>query len=157
MAVPNTTTFSQDDVLDELRGNIDHTGYGLGWCFANAILSNFDSNYIGNRDRQSNFRNYGGGGVSPMPFRSSPSSYQWNYSENDKQTFLIYGIYGTPWVLVSVTGDTSRFAVVPDYQNDEVDVTPNQENHSGSAYSISIRLSCSGQSDVYISCTQLSD
>ena len=45
MAVPNTTTFTLQDLVD---------------CFADATSSSFDSNYSGSKNNLLNFRNYGG-------------------------------------------------------------------------------------------------
>lgn len=56
MSVPNTNTFSLDDVRVEL-GLAYPTS--LSQCFANAIEGRFDPNYVGEKDRLSNFRNYG--------------------------------------------------------------------------------------------------
>ena len=61
MAVPNTTTFTLDDVLQEL-GLGD--GDSLQDCFDDAVSSSFDTNYNPNSDGTDNnllnFRNYGG-------------------------------------------------------------------------------------------------
>ncbi len=55
MAVPNTNTFSLQDV----RANIIEAPNNLISCFNGAIASEFDPAYEGNKDRLSNFRNYG--------------------------------------------------------------------------------------------------
>jgi len=61
MAVPNTDTFTLDDVLQELRLG---DGNSLQDCFVKAISSSFDTNYNPNSDGTDNnllnFRNYGG-------------------------------------------------------------------------------------------------
>lgn len=54
MAVPNTNTFSLQDVVDEVNPTTDD----LVDCFAYAVASKFDSTYEGSKDRLSNFRNY---------------------------------------------------------------------------------------------------
>ena len=56
MSVPNTNTFSLQDVVNEIGSEDD-----LVEEFALAHPGYFDPNYIGNQDRLSNFRNYGGG------------------------------------------------------------------------------------------------
>jgi len=56
MAVPNTTTFSLQDVVDEVNPTTDD----LADCFADATSSSFDSNYSGDKNNLLNFRNYGG-------------------------------------------------------------------------------------------------
>jgi len=55
MAVPDTNTFSLDDVVTEVNPTTDD----LTDCFADATSASFDSTYSGNKDRLSNFRNYG--------------------------------------------------------------------------------------------------
>jgi len=56
MAVPNTTTFTLQDVVDEINPTTDD----LVDCFADATSSSFDSNYSGSKNNLLNFRNYGG-------------------------------------------------------------------------------------------------
>tara|TARA_R110002153_G_C12924137_1_gene455112 strand:+ start:31 stop:459 length:429 start_codon:yes stop_codon:yes gene_type:complete len=57
MAVPDTTTFTLQDVADEFGlGSND----GLTDCFDEATSSDFDVLYEGNKDELLNFRNYGG-------------------------------------------------------------------------------------------------
>ena len=56
MAVPNTTTFALQDVVDEVNPTTDD----LADCFADATSSSFDSNYSGDKNNLLNFRNYGG-------------------------------------------------------------------------------------------------
>ena len=55
MAVPDTTTFELQDVVDEVNPTTDD----LVDCFADAIASKFDSAYEGSKDQLLNFRNYG--------------------------------------------------------------------------------------------------
>jgi len=57
MAVPDTNTFSLQDVTNELGLG---SGDSLIDCFNDATSSEFDPNYKGDGDRLSNFRNYGG-------------------------------------------------------------------------------------------------
>tara|TARA_R110000803_G_scaffold187891_2_gene250263 strand:+ start:28 stop:438 length:411 start_codon:yes stop_codon:yes gene_type:complete len=52
MAVPNTTTFTMDDVFDEV-GYLD-----LVTCFNNSVDSYFNPLHKGSKDRLSNFRDY---------------------------------------------------------------------------------------------------
>ena len=55
MAVPDTTTFELQDVVDEVNPTTDD----LVDCFADAIASKFDSAYEGSKNQLLNFRNYG--------------------------------------------------------------------------------------------------
>jgi len=54
MAVPDTNTFSLQDVVDEINP-LNNT---LSSCFIYASSYGFDSSYEGSKDRLSNFRNY---------------------------------------------------------------------------------------------------
>ena len=54
MAVPNTNTFSLQDVSD----NIIEAPNNLVSCFNGANSKGFVSSYMGGRDRLSNFRGY---------------------------------------------------------------------------------------------------
>ena len=56
MAVPNTTTFTLQDVTTEIYGN-NNSGKNLNQCFADAN-GTFDSNYVGGKNSLYNFRNY---------------------------------------------------------------------------------------------------
>lgn len=56
MAVPNTTTFSFQDVTTEIYGNVN-SGRNLVQCFIDA-LGSFDNNYAGSKNSLYNFRNY---------------------------------------------------------------------------------------------------
>ena len=55
MAVPDTTTFTLQDVVDEINPTTDD----LADCFADATAACFDSSYSGSKDELLNFRNYG--------------------------------------------------------------------------------------------------
>lgn len=54
MSVPDTNTFSLQDVVDEVNPSSDD----LVECFADATPSGFDPAYEGSKDRLLNFRNY---------------------------------------------------------------------------------------------------
>ena len=55
MAVPDTTTFTLQNVVTEVNPTTDD----LVDCFADAVASKFDSNYEGSKNQLLNFRNYG--------------------------------------------------------------------------------------------------
>lgn len=55
MGVPNTTTFSLQDVVDEINPTTDD----LVDSFADAVANKFDSSYSESKDELLNFRNYG--------------------------------------------------------------------------------------------------
>tara|TARA_R110002050_G_C8492682_1_gene474806 strand:- start:48 stop:461 length:414 start_codon:yes stop_codon:yes gene_type:complete len=56
MGVPNTTTFTLQNVVDVVNPTTDD----LVDCFADAVASKFDSNYEGSKNQLLNFRNYDG-------------------------------------------------------------------------------------------------
>ena len=56
MGVPNTTTFTLQNVVDVVNPTSDD----LVDCFADAVASKFDSNYEGSKNQLLNFRNYDG-------------------------------------------------------------------------------------------------
>jgi len=56
MPVPDTTTFTLQNVVDEVNPTTDD----LVDCFSAAVGSgSFDSNYEGDKNQLLNFRNYG--------------------------------------------------------------------------------------------------
>jgi hypothetical protein len=55
MAVPNTSTFTLQDVVNEVNPTTDD----LIDCFADAVASKFDAVYSGSKNQLLNFRNYG--------------------------------------------------------------------------------------------------
>ena len=55
MAIPDTTTFSLQDVVTEINPTTDD----LVDCFADAVSGSFDPNYEGSKNNLLNFRNYG--------------------------------------------------------------------------------------------------
>ena len=55
MGVPNTTTFTLQNVVDEVNPTTDD----LVDCFADANANYFDSSYEGSKNQLLNFRNYG--------------------------------------------------------------------------------------------------
>ena len=65
MGVPNTTTFTLQNVVDEIDNDDNLVG-----CFNDAIASYFDSSYEGSKNQLLNFRNYGSGNAL-SPFQGS--------------------------------------------------------------------------------------
>ena len=57
MAVPNTSTFTLQDVVNE----INPSSNSLTGCFAAANSKGFVLSYVGSSDRLSNFRGYSHG------------------------------------------------------------------------------------------------
>ena len=55
MGVPNTTTFTLQNVVDTVNPSTDD----LTDCFSDAVASLFDSSYEGSKNQLLNFRNYG--------------------------------------------------------------------------------------------------
>ena len=67
MAVPDTNSFTLQDVVDEVNPTTDD----LVDCFNDADPAKFDATYEGSKDRLSNFRNYG---AAPNSLSISPNS-----------------------------------------------------------------------------------
>ena len=61
MSVPNTNTFTLQNVVDE----IDPDDTDLVGCFDDATAGDFDIKFSGSKDELLNFRNYGG---TPIPW-----------------------------------------------------------------------------------------
>ena len=90
MAVPDTNTFSLQDVCDQFTTNIPDD---LVDCFSRASSDQFDPAYEGNKDRLSNFRNYGGvfaGRFILLSTTSPGSSTSWS-NQNTTLSSLYYG------------------------------------------------------------------
>ncbi len=80
MAVPDTNTFSLQDVVDEFTKVVPPPD-DLVDCFANANANAFDPAYEGSKDRLSNFRNYAGvfaGQFNTIVSGSLSSSSSWS-------------------------------------------------------------------------------
>ena len=69
MAVPDTNTFTLQDVVDEIMPTTDD----LVDRFADAISGNFDVRYSGSKNNLLNFRNYKDTFVEPTPYLVSVS------------------------------------------------------------------------------------
>ena len=71
MGVPNTTTFSLQDVADEFDlGSND----GLIDCFEEATSGDFDPAFSGDKDELLNFRNYGNTPITWTAFTATGTS-----------------------------------------------------------------------------------
>lgn len=57
-SVPNTTTFSLQDVYNVVHSHASGTSTNLQSCFNNAVSSYFDATYFGSKNSLLNFRNY---------------------------------------------------------------------------------------------------
>ena len=104
MAVPNTDTFTLDDVLQEL-GLGD--GDSLQDCFDDATLSSFDTNYNPNSDGTDNnllnLRNYGGAQTTTLTVAQSPISGGSSHIDLGNQSTSSQNISYT-WEYVSQSG-----------------------------------------------------
>jgi len=108
MGVPNTTTFTMDDVFDEV-------GYqDLVTCFSNSVNSYFNPLYKGSKDRLSNFRDY----KVPVTFTSFSSSVgSLNQTtacgQLDTQTYYHDGSNSIPVVGDNVYSDSAGASPLP--------------------------------------------
>tara|TARA_B110000495_G_C22374207_1_gene242874 strand:- start:44 stop:460 length:417 start_codon:yes stop_codon:yes gene_type:complete len=94
MAVPDTTTFTLQDVVTEINPTTDD----LSDCFADATAACFDSSYSGTKTELLNFRNYGAscttsysssGGVKPSIACSATINL--TYYHNGSGTYPVSG------------------------------------------------------------------
>ncbi len=69
MGVPNTSTFSLQDVVNEVNPTTDD----LVDSFADAVASKFDSTYSGSKNQLLNFRNYGAVSLTQFSIDNSAS------------------------------------------------------------------------------------
>mgnify|MGYP003660267232 FL=1 len=108
MAVPNTTTFTMDDVFDEV-GYLD-----LVTCFSNSVDSYFNPSYKGSKDRLSNFRDYKVT-VTLTSFLSSTgnASQSTACSYIDSETYYHDGSGSTPAVGDNVYSDSAGTTGLP--------------------------------------------
>ncbi|WP_136465533.1 hypothetical protein [Flagellimonas onchidii] len=93
MAVPNTTNFTLQDVIDELPNSQDD----LLECFAESNDASFDSAYKGSKNQLLNFRNYDhfrGFGTKQQTVGYSTSSAS---SACNATQFVFFIEYGKTW------------------------------------------------------------
>lgn len=85
MAVPNTTTFTLQNVVDEVNPTTDD----LVDCFADANASYFNSNYSGSKNSLLNFRDYGSHNVKTISLSSYAGTIQLNGFNQLTPTYTI--------------------------------------------------------------------
>ena len=95
MSVPNTNSFTMQDVLNEIEYVLP--GAGLQELFAGATPNGFDIAYEGNKDRLLNFRNYDDGVfVKPPLFligndaTATSFTLNWTHPSTDHDEYQIY-------------------------------------------------------------------
>lgn len=98
MPVPDTNTFSLQDVCNVVGGNT------LQEAFNNAIEIQFDPNYIGHRDRLYNFRNYGNNFTIINGKEQASGSYYYEYQQNQA---LIWGEFTDHTIMHTTTYSNS--------------------------------------------------
>lgn len=80
-SVPNTDTFSLQDVYNVVHGHASGTQTNLQSCFDNSVDSYFDTNYKGSKNSLYNFRNYTVSGcVAPTVTTDNISSIRSTYA-----------------------------------------------------------------------------
>jgi len=97
MGVPNTSTFTLQDVVNTVNPTTDD----LVDCFADAVSSKFDSSYSGSKNALLNFRNYDSSGLTP--FYNSSFTLPWGAPCGETTQNLMYHTGTTPGPQV---GDT---------------------------------------------------
>ena len=137
MAVPDTTTFTMDDVFDEV-GYLD-----LVTCFSNSVDSYFNPLYKGSKDRLSNFRDYKVTGTLTSFSSSVGSSSQTTAcGQLDSQTYYHDGSGSFPVVGDNVYSDSAGTTALP--SNHYFSGINTYEIHTGGETVVGIDL-CSQQ------------
>ena len=145
MAVPNTTTFALSDVITEIGPHIN----SLGGCFADANSSYFNPLYEGDKDRLSNFRDYGA--HHGLTLEVTPANETWTYRQIDTRVFTVNISPDTTFTIFE-SGDTSRFTVTSNQTLNTISVTPISSNLSGSDYFMELTISATGYPSDSIEC-----
>ena len=102
MAVPNTTTFDLQDVVDE----VNPSSNDLVACFAAANDDYFNPLYEGNKDNLLNFRDYGShNAASDYTITASPNSYNFSYGLGTTNIYVITLPTAGRWQIKSIFGD----------------------------------------------------
>lgn len=107
MAVPDTTTFTLNDVVTEVVPTTDD----LIDCFSDAVSSKFDSAYSGSKNQLLNFRNYGA--VSLTSFTTNSSAQFKPYLACSQSTSTTRYYTGLAFANGSVVWNTSSGTGVP--------------------------------------------
>jgi len=144
MAVPNTNTFSLNDVRNEL--GLGSTA-SLSACFAAASDSQFDATYKGAKDRLSNFRNYGATPFVPS-LSISPGSKSVTSSANN---FSIRVTSNTSWS-VSDNASWVTFSPSSGSNNGSVSVSILANSGIGRYATLTIGTTYGGGGNVTRSC-----
>lgn len=85
MAVPNTTTFTLQNVVDEVNPTTDD----LVDCFADAISAYFNPTYAGSKNSLLNFRDYGSHNVKTISLNFNGGTILLNGSNQLTPTYTI--------------------------------------------------------------------
>ena len=124
MAVPDTTTFTLQNVADEFDlGSND----GLIDCFEEATSSDFDSAYSGAKDNLLNFRNYGAISLTSYPSSGVTSRGDLVCGLSTNQTYYHTGNTSAPFtgnrVYSSSSGNSSDLLAPGFYRSGAFGVT----------------------------------
>lgn len=138
MAIPNTNTFSLSQVYEE----VGIVSGGLSGCFFNSINEYFNPFYEGNKDRLSNFRDYGSHNYTSSTTNDmSVSTNALLFSnEGGSKTVTVttypdandYFVASKPsWITTSISGDTLTITASlnsSSYRTGTVTVEHNDDN-----------------------------
>ena len=109
MAVPDTNTFTLQDVVTEVNPTTDD----LTDCFADAVAASFDAAYEGSKDRLSNFRNYGAVSLTAFTTNATWQSTNANACTQNPATTRYHDGAGFLPVVNDVVWNTSSGTGVP--------------------------------------------
>lgn len=121
MGVPNTTTFSLQDVVDEVNPTTDD----LQDCFNDANSDYFDSTYSGSKNSLYNFRNYGSHNAVSYSLSISPNTVFINaYGGSASVTVTSLPTAGT-WSIRSVS---ETWITASKINNTTLNISVSQQN-----------------------------
>ena len=160
MAVPNTTTFTLQDVITEIYG-APTAGLDLADAFIDGPTSYFNATYkaqyyaeAGNRNNLLMFRDYGVHNSTVLT--AAPNSFTWlSFELTAKISYLT--IVPDTVFFTEITGDTSRFNVVSDQSLNRITINPVGQNLTFDDWFINIRVFIPGYPDANIYAVQYSD
>lgn len=146
MAVPDTTTFTLQNVVDEVNPTTDD----LVDCFADADLNSFDPAYYDTGNDLLEFRNYGGGGT----IIASPDTLTWNWDENPVSKTSDLTITPDATFYYTKYGDTDKFTVTVDQVKNQIYVQSIYGNIGVDDWVMTINVYITGFANDIITCTQ---
>lgn len=150
MAVPDTTTFSLQDVVDEV---ITISPHDLQGCFTDANPLYFNLSYYNDGNDLLEFRDYGAHNVE---LYSTPDHREWTGAQYGSTVSQVFQLTISPDVTFTIkpVGDIIRFTTTSDQSLNTITVFPSLANVGADDYVMVLTVSATGYPDEVITCTQ---